>query len=114
MSENNQQPKCLRIVVTAFFADGSSTVIDIPEPIDVKDESHLVYPDDFQRFYHTRYVSPGQYEFVLRARASSETPMRVLTLPVPEIEETKDRGRAVKEYLDRTHAAPAQGDEGAT
>lgn len=84
-SENNQQPKCLRIVVTAFFADGSSSVIDIPEPAEVKDESGVL--EEFRDEWYSRFPSSSlPYEFVLRARVNPDIPMRLLVLPIPEDE----------------------------
>lgn len=82
-AENDQQPKCLRIVVTAFFADGSSTVIDIPEPIEVKDESGMVEPEEFTDPYFLRFSSAASYHFVLKAKANPDIPVRLMPLPVP-------------------------------
>jgi hypothetical protein len=28
------EPKCTRLIVTAVFADGTSTMVDVPEPAD--------------------------------------------------------------------------------
>lgn len=84
--DNNQQPKCLRIVVTSFFADGSSSVIDIPEPEEVKDESRVL--EEFQDEWYSRFpISSLPYEFVLRARVNPEIPMRLLVLPIPKTED---------------------------
>lgn len=86
--ENNQQPKCLRIVVTAFFADGSSSVIDIPEPAEVKDESRVIEPEEIPMHLDpVSFASRGQYEFVLRARVNPDIPIRLLVLPIPEEED---------------------------
>ena len=88
---DNQQAKCLRIVVTAFFADGSSSVIDIPEPAEVKDESRIIDPEETFDDQYNFVVTPRQYEFVLRARVNSEIPMRLLVLPIPKEEDEDPR-----------------------
>ena len=84
MSDNNQQPKCLRIVVTAFFADGSSTVIDIPEPSEVKDESHVIGLDGGIDDYSPYAYTSSQYEFVLKVKINPDIPMRRTPLPIPK------------------------------
>jgi len=77
VSQENQQPKCLRIVVTAFFTDGSSILIDIPEPKEVKDESRWIEPADFDSV-----IAQSTYEYVLRVKASDKIPMRSMHLPI--------------------------------
>lgn len=91
------QPKCLRIVVTAFFADGSSSVIDIPEPEEVKDESRVIYPEGTPVDRYPLGVT-ASYEFVLTAKVNKEIPMRLLTMPLPSVTEDRDMN-AVREHL---------------
>src|SRR5690242_4601537 len=35
MSATDEQPKCMRLIVTAVYADGTSVVHDIPQPAEV-------------------------------------------------------------------------------
>lgn len=82
-ASSNQQAKCLRVVVTSFFADGSSVVIDIPEPAEVKDESGIrEVRYDLKRGLYSPLAEPVWYEFVMRVRPNPDIPMRVMSLPL--------------------------------
>lgn len=69
MSENTRPvPGCLRVVVTAVYADGSSIVTDIREPAKVVTETEVIYPEDYDPTVYLvdSMVDPGRLQLVFK------------------------------------------------
>ena len=80
---SNSVPKCTRIMITSIYADGSSVVLDIPEPISFDDiEIELDLNPD--RSVHSNFVEdlPPQ---ILRFKVVAGKYLRRFVSPIPEL-----------------------------